>query len=218
MLCHITLYFGWTPDGVPSYVEARIFQLSSLLQDSCKLSILSPRWRNQHIQACKYETTGMCSRFSVATSQEKNLLNTWRNNNPKSGFWDSSMLLERESNMLLWAECSVKSWVKVCLECPLCNINHKSNIHYIKKRRGYFGTPGYEGFWRRLAHVEWPVVLVTHAQNANTRRTLFSWSTGLLFTGCVFACPHPQLVTQSTSLVSLMLCETEMETGIPLGW
>lgn len=50
--------------------------------------------------------------------------------------------------------------VKVCLECPLCNINHKSNINYVKKMM-VFGTPGYERLWRRSAHVECLVVLVT---------------------------------------------------------
>lgn len=58
MYCHITLYFGWKPRR----------QLSSLLQDSCThLCIVSPRWRNLHIQACSYETSGMCSALSVAT-------------------------------------------------------------------------------------------------------------------------------------------------------
>lgn len=45
-----------------------------------------------------------------------------------------------------------------------------------------------EGLWRRPAHEERPVVPATHTSNANTRRTLFSWSTELLFAGCVRVC------------------------------
>ena len=100
-------------------------RVSSLLQDSYKLPTVSPRWRNLHLQACSYETTGMCSRSSEATSQisveRKESVKHIEEQQPpqKSCFWDSNTFLWVGSTL---APLSVESsylwrcvWNALCL-------------------------------------------------------------------------------------------------------
>lgn len=168
MSCNVIQLFILDGNQKKGLRMTRVARLSSLLQDLYELSIVSPRWGNLHIQACSYETTGMCSGLSVATAQKrvkKRICWTHRGTIAQN---PASLRLEhlswvRVKQAALSREPGVKPShrFKVCLECPLCNINHKSNINYVKKRWWCFGTPGYVGLWRRSAYEERPVVLVT---------------------------------------------------------
>lgn len=65
--CYVMSYLFWMKTRKRAFIRSEAWTWQ--MQDSCRPFILSPRWRNLHIQVCSYKTTGMCSRLNVATGQ-----------------------------------------------------------------------------------------------------------------------------------------------------
>ncbi len=135
-----------------------------------------------------------------------------KRHNPACGTQPESQTCSSEPR----AAHSVKSWLKACLECPLCNINHKSNINYVKRKR--LGVFWHVRIWRALTQVSSHGVAGCRGHTLRTQ-TL----PGLCFLGpqtycslgvCLCLLVHSWL---HRSLVHLKLYETEMETGFSLG-